>query len=192
MNKILDDFVVNLIKKIMEIIPRSQAKALHLKKYYTGKPCSKGHTAERYTGPGSCCACVAERNGANYDIRRSEQSEALRALAKLKPFYTLIDHADMPLVISMLVASCIGAQPDLKPGDIPAPYTKKLGVPHYRCLAAPEDVKDLLAWTEKLWSATQAAQRQAAQTETAKRLAAQIAAANEGDGDSGPSDNWMR
>lgn len=176
----------------MEIIPRSQAKALHLKKYYTGRPCSKGHTAERYTGPGSCCACVAERNGASYDIRRSAQGDVVQSLAKLKPFYTLIDHADMPLVVSMLVASCIGAQPELKPSDIPAPYTKKLGVPHYRCLAAPEDVKDLLAWTEQLWSATQTSQRQAAQAETTKRLAAQIAAANEGDEDSGPSDNWAR
>lgn len=192
MNKILGVFVAFLIKKTMEIIPRSQAKAFNLKKYYTGKPCTKGHIAERYTGPGSCCACVAERNGAQYDIRRSEQSEVTGALGRLKVFYTLIDHADLPLVTSMLQASCLAAQPELKVGDIPPLYSKKPGVPHYRCLAAPEDVRTLLAWAEQLWSATQASQRASAAAETAKRLAAQIAAANEeGDG-SGPSENWAR
>ena len=41
-----------------KIISRAEAKALGIKKYFTGKPCINGHIAERYTAQGRCYACT--------------------------------------------------------------------------------------------------------------------------------------
>lgn len=41
-----------------EIIKRKDAKQRGLNKYFTGKQCSKGHTAERYVDSGVCKECV--------------------------------------------------------------------------------------------------------------------------------------
>lgn len=37
---------------------RDEATALGLKRYYTGRRCSKGHDAERFTSNGGCVECV--------------------------------------------------------------------------------------------------------------------------------------
>lgn len=46
----------------MEVITFSQARAKGLKRYYTGKPCSKGHICERDTSKGMCVDCERERS----------------------------------------------------------------------------------------------------------------------------------
>lgn len=44
---------------IPQIISQEQAKLLGLLKFYTGKPCRKGHLSERYAnGTGICVQCV--------------------------------------------------------------------------------------------------------------------------------------
>lgn len=45
----------------MEIISCKEAKAKGLKRYFTGKPCKRGHVAERYTATGNCLQCDNER-----------------------------------------------------------------------------------------------------------------------------------
>ncbi len=52
------------------IVTRAEAKAVGLKRYFTGKPCPKGHVAERYTDKGSCLACL------RLHIRDREQAKA--------------------------------------------------------------------------------------------------------------------
>ena len=53
---------------MQNIILRSEAKSLELKRYFTGKPCKHGHIAERFTATGECHRCsqlkgiVAARN----------------------------------------------------------------------------------------------------------------------------------
>jgi len=44
----------------MEKIPRSEAKALGLPRYYTGRPCKNGHIAERYVAGYTCVECHAQ------------------------------------------------------------------------------------------------------------------------------------
>ena len=44
----------------MEIITRKQAKELGLKRYFTGKPCKRGHVAERRVSSRRCLECAAE------------------------------------------------------------------------------------------------------------------------------------
>ncbi len=43
-----------------EIITRPEARNLGLNKYFTGKPCPRGHIADRYTQKGSCTECLSE------------------------------------------------------------------------------------------------------------------------------------
>lgn len=47
-----------------EIITRAEAKALGLKRYYTGEPCKHGHVAERQISDGCCVVCDRERRAA--------------------------------------------------------------------------------------------------------------------------------
>ncbi len=46
----------------MAVISRAEAKALGLKRYFTGKPCKWGHVAERLTSNRGCCKCVEDRS----------------------------------------------------------------------------------------------------------------------------------
>jgi hypothetical protein len=41
----------------MEVISRKEAQEKGLKKYLTGKPCKRGHTARRYVASCGCCQC---------------------------------------------------------------------------------------------------------------------------------------
>lgn len=41
----------------MKIISRAEAKELGLTRYYTGRPCGRGHIVERYTSKGECVKC---------------------------------------------------------------------------------------------------------------------------------------
>jgi hypothetical protein len=43
-----------------KIISRSAAKAVGLKRYFTGLPCSNGHIAERHVRQGNCTECLLE------------------------------------------------------------------------------------------------------------------------------------
>lgn len=72
-------------------ISKSEAKAKELKKYFTGIPCKRGHTSERYTLNSDCVECSIERAMGvhagkplsevyeNRRRRRSEKIEKYRA-----------------------------------------------------------------------------------------------------------------
>ena len=42
------------------IVTRQQAIRLGIKRYFTGKPCLRGHISERYTTMAKCIACDNE------------------------------------------------------------------------------------------------------------------------------------
>lgn len=44
---------------MFEILTRRQAAEAGLKRYYTGKSCSKGHDAQRFVSTGVCVKCAA-------------------------------------------------------------------------------------------------------------------------------------
>lgn len=58
-----------------EYLTRADAIAFGRSRYFTGKPCWRGHVAERYTS-GSCveCARVSQRKGHLFEVtvKRSE------------------------------------------------------------------------------------------------------------------------
>jgi len=45
----------------MQIITRQEAKAMGLKRFYTGTPCAHGHLSERYVSSNGCAQCLLER-----------------------------------------------------------------------------------------------------------------------------------
>lgn len=74
----------------MKIISRAEATALGLKRYFTGKPCVRGHIAERVCPSGFCIDCRpllnqkwradnAEKEHERHVRRRSENRDKMRA-----------------------------------------------------------------------------------------------------------------
>ena len=58
------------------IISRDEARALGLKRFFTGKPCKRGHVAERWAcggGGGECVECSLE-NGRKYRAADPERT----------------------------------------------------------------------------------------------------------------------
>jgi hypothetical protein len=71
------------------IISRAEAKALGLKRYFTGKPCKRGHVTERgVNGPG-CMECtrerMRERRAANLEKAREMEREHSRKYRAADP-----------------------------------------------------------------------------------------------------------
>jgi len=61
---------------------RSEARALSLSKYYTGRPCKQGHLGYRYTQSGTCSECINPKSHKEppkqYDSRYMERPEAVK------------------------------------------------------------------------------------------------------------------
>jgi hypothetical protein len=55
------------------IVGRAQAKALGLKRYFTGKPCKHGHVAERFVS-GPCLECSREWRAVNREYFRKRRA----------------------------------------------------------------------------------------------------------------------
>ena len=66
------------------VISRKEAKAKGLKKYFTGRPCKRGHVAEYYvTGP--CVICSAARTKAFVAANREKLNDMKRARYAANP-----------------------------------------------------------------------------------------------------------
>ncbi len=69
----------------MEIISRAEARERSLKRYFTGKPCTWNHVAERFVDNGGCSACGQIRTE-RWRLANMEQSRAAhRAWRKANP-----------------------------------------------------------------------------------------------------------
>ncbi len=61
----------------MEIISRKEAQALGLKRYFTGKPCKRGHVAPRFVSTSMCVEC-GRQHSRNW-ARNNPEEHARRA-----------------------------------------------------------------------------------------------------------------
>jgi hypothetical protein len=68
----------------MKIVTRKEAKALGLKKYYTGMFCSRGHIAERKTNNGNCVICLNERSKEHYIKNNGKEKQKTESRRKTK------------------------------------------------------------------------------------------------------------
>ena len=46
----------------MVVLSLREAREVGVKRYFTGKPCPRGHVAERFVSTQGCCACALENN----------------------------------------------------------------------------------------------------------------------------------
>lgn len=58
-----------------KVITREEAMALGLKRYFTGRPCKRGHVSQRKLPRGECCECQRLRDRNRYAIRRIRQAK---------------------------------------------------------------------------------------------------------------------
>lgn len=72
----------------MEIKTRRQAAESGESKYYTGRPCSKGHDGPRYVASGICCKCNSE------GVKRYNSKVALLKNNKLAGAFVYDLHLD--------------------------------------------------------------------------------------------------
>jgi 5-methylcytosine-specific restriction endonuclease McrA len=79
-----------------KVITRKDAKEAGLTKYFTGKPCLRGHIAERYVGCGKCTDCQAiyldkyrKNNREKYlsRLRDYHQRNRERVLSRQRDYY---------------------------------------------------------------------------------------------------------
>ena len=61
---------------------REDAKALGLKRFFTGERCKQGHVAERYTINGCCVACNLER-ASHY--QKTEHAREVKSRLRREP-----------------------------------------------------------------------------------------------------------
>lgn len=69
----------------MEIMSWSKARKLGLSKYFTGKPCSRGHVSERFACNGVCIKChkiISNKNSKKYYERPEAKYNQQRLQAK--------------------------------------------------------------------------------------------------------------
>lgn len=82
-----------------KIITRRDARALNVNRYFTGKSCKNGHTAERTTQSGGCVLCAQDKYAKwmeNTDptfrrIKRRETNLRTRYGIELVEFIRLVD-----------------------------------------------------------------------------------------------------
>lgn len=61
----------------IEIISRKEAKERGLNRYFTGKPCKRGHITERQVSDRCCCECKAKRSKEHYSKNKDKIAEYL-------------------------------------------------------------------------------------------------------------------
>ena len=68
------------------IISRDEARALGLKRFFTGKPCRRGHIADRYVRGWTCRECAFANARKQWAANKSKQVRGLtkRAAAQLR------------------------------------------------------------------------------------------------------------
>ncbi len=71
----------------MEIISRKDAKALGLRKYYTGKACKHGHICERNVISKSCVLCVSALTQEKKDKANEYSRKHWSIFKKINPHY---------------------------------------------------------------------------------------------------------
>ena len=60
----------------MEINNRREAAQKMMHKYFTGKPCGRGHLTLRYTGTGACIECICLYGKKHYKEKRRREFKA--------------------------------------------------------------------------------------------------------------------
>ncbi len=109
----------------MEVLERSDAKAIGVSQYFTGKPCKSGHITYRYTSSGACFGCVTSgRNAvpamtpeAVRELRQAPIEAAAHKCASVADQIIELKfrafHADASTLAQTAEAMCVARYPDV-------------------------------------------------------------------------------
>lgn len=129
----------------MEIITRSDAMARGLNKYFTGKPCPKGHVAQRYVQSSACQACVShnaaqarDAYAASQDPRRQDRAAFARETVMVRHRVPLAAIASLQSVLAGLLLARFPAlagdeRTQLTPDARPIKVVGATGVAYFLC-----------------------------------------------------------
>lgn len=67
---------------LSKLIDLAEAKARGLKQYFTGKPCGRGHVAERFVANRKCCECNTAQMKQYWEDNRERLTEQSRVCHK--------------------------------------------------------------------------------------------------------------
>lgn len=63
------------MSECLTILTRKQAKTAGLKRHFTGKPCKRGHIAERNVGSNACLKCLKENGRHRLESRKKDDKK---------------------------------------------------------------------------------------------------------------------
>lgn len=156
------------------ITTRIEALQMGVTRYFTGKPCKRGHISNRYTQNGGCVECMAKTTltarQAMRDNNGEQRAAALAPLlaareaarevkddadAQLVEIRVLIrDNTDRLMVFETTTELCLAAIPKLKRDDVwPNKKPVKEGTPVFRVLVPEDQVAFVREMTNLLWMA---------------------------------------
>lgn len=87
-------------------------------RYFTGKPCVKGHTVERYVLNGACTACISANNATMRESANLRPSERRAAIAQLVDVGMRLFHTDVPAFGDAVLALVQSQYPNLERQDV--------------------------------------------------------------------------
>lgn len=94
---------MNDTKPQRQIISRQAAHAAGLLRFYTGVPCKRGHTAERYVSTGGCIMCLSQ----GFKFRRNAFSHELAAYMPQRLWAPRSYSADELQALEVYLQRCI-------------------------------------------------------------------------------------
>lgn len=143
------------------LITREEAISAQLTKYFTGKPCKRGHIAPRYVKSLSCLECLHP----NYISVDLEQRKAARiaereSIARSSTLAHLMGRIkvrlhinDVELFESALLGSAICQEPSLRLQHLRTRFVPKFldsGMMLYQFRCFPQDIETLFALQDSL------------------------------------------
>lgn len=127
---------------------RSRAEALNMgvAKYFTGRPCLRGHVADRYALNSGCVECMRRNNIAVREKTNAEPDPRRDSLEELAQVGMRLFHEDVPKFSELAVAMALARFPALTRADVvrKTPATGvAAGTGFYPYRAHPDDVQML-------------------------------------------------
>lgn len=151
----------------MKIITRKDAVEAKMQQYFTGRPCKRGHIAQRYVQSGACTMCISEsskatragmgaqsRNSARAELNAMIHVEYLKkrdAVNDLVEIRVPIHQKDVKTVAELATYLCIARYPILEPSDF-TPVKPLMSEPPLHKVRIPaEDVVTMREAAEALF-----------------------------------------
>lgn len=137
----------------MKVISRQEARDKGLNKYYTGKPCTRGHTSYRYTQSGTCAECIAANVNATRQPARVIGAAKREALAQLAEIKIRAYPTDIAVLRETAAEMCLARHPVLEGKDVTltkAATDSAGGTALYAVLVPPNEIDMMRGIAEEL------------------------------------------